>query len=262
MQILTRSAFVASAFLAVACCLNASAATADIPGATIAPPSASVQEAPFKLSTGLYDVSGGGLPSGPGLDVNLRYSYGGGNHVWLGYYRAPAMGFSQARAGWDAVYGVGPVRFLPSLQVASGGFVGGSLAAEAGTTWFAGGGLGQIAGCLAQALGPLGNLRQGDGTLRLRGTARIGESAGQMGTGKHRRAGLDEDAILHHGPIEDDHIVLDHLQRRQQFESHRSRHCVGVSRVSDTCMAIFQYEREQLLSIDWFVRRRRIGCAF
>lgn len=141
MQMLIRSA--AAAFLASACCWNAWAASADIPGATIAPPSASAGDAPFKLTTGLYQVSGGGLPAGPGLDVNLRYSYGGGNHVWLGYYRSPAMGFSQARAGWDAVYPLGPVRLLPSLQVAAGGFVGGSLAAEAGSSWFAGGGLGR-----------------------------------------------------------------------------------------------------------------------
>ena len=119
------------------------AATADIPGATIAPPTAAAMDAPFKLSTGVYRVSGDDQPAGPGLDVNLRYSYGGGNHAWLGYYRSPAMGFSQARGGWDGVFGVGAVRLLPSLQMASGGFVGGSIAAETGTTWFGGAGLGR-----------------------------------------------------------------------------------------------------------------------
>ena len=127
----------------VAFALPGLAATADIPGATIAPPTAAATEAPFKLSTGVYRVSGGDQPSGPGLDVNLRYMYGGGNHVWLGYYHSDAMGFSQPRGGWDAVYGVGSVRLLPSLQMASGGFFGGSIAAETGTTWFGGAGLGR-----------------------------------------------------------------------------------------------------------------------
>ena len=34
---------------------------------------------PFKLTLGSYSVAGGDLPAGPGLDVNLRYTYGQGN---------------------------------------------------------------------------------------------------------------------------------------------------------------------------------------
>ena len=117
------------------------AATADIPGATIVP--ADTSETPFKLSTGLYSVDRhGDQAGGPGLDVNLRYTQGD-DHVWVGYFRSPALAFSQPRAGWDGSYRAGALRLLPSLQVASGGFVGGSIAAEAGTTWFAGGGLGR-----------------------------------------------------------------------------------------------------------------------
>ncbi len=97
---------------------------------------------PYKLTAGSYGVAGGSLPAGPGLDVNLRYTYGSGN-VWLGWFRSPALDFSQLRGGWDHVLTMGPVRLLPSLQSASGGFVGGSLALETGERWFAGSGLGR-----------------------------------------------------------------------------------------------------------------------
>jgi hypothetical protein len=97
---------------------------------------------PFKLTVGSYSVAGGGLPAGPGLDVNLRYTYGQGN-VWVGWFRSPALGFSEPRGGWDDVLAWGNVRILPSLQAASGGFVGGALAVETGERWFAGTGLGR-----------------------------------------------------------------------------------------------------------------------
>jgi hypothetical protein len=99
--------------------------------------------APFKLTTGLYFLSaGGGVASGPALDVNLRHTSEFGN-VWVGWFRAPVLEVSQVRAGWDRSYSIGAVRVMPSLQWASGGFWGGSLAAEAGSTWFAGAGLGR-----------------------------------------------------------------------------------------------------------------------
>jgi hypothetical protein len=97
---------------------------------------------PFKFTVGSYSVAGGGLPAGPGLDVNLRYTYGEGN-VWLGWFRSPALDFSQTRVGWDNTLTFGPVRALPSLQAASGGFVGGSIAIETGDSWFIGSGLGR-----------------------------------------------------------------------------------------------------------------------
>lgn len=97
---------------------------------------------PFKLTVGAYRVSGGDLPSGPGLDTNLRYTYGEGN-VWLGWFRSPTLGFNQLRTGWDRTIPIGPVRVLPSLQAASGGFVGGSFAIESGDSWLVGAGLGR-----------------------------------------------------------------------------------------------------------------------
>ena len=111
---------------------SASAAAQDVPDAPM----------PYKLTAGVYSVAGGALPTGPGLDVNLRYTYGNGN-VWMGWFRSPALDFSQLRGGWDHVFSLGPVRLLPSLQSASGGFVGGSLAIETGERWFVGTGLGR-----------------------------------------------------------------------------------------------------------------------
>ena len=96
----------------------------------------------FKLTTGVYQLSGGGVPSGPTLDTNLRHSSELGN-VWVGWFRAPVLDTSQVRAGWDRTYTLGPVRVMPSLQWASGGFLGGSIGLETGDTWFAGVGLGR-----------------------------------------------------------------------------------------------------------------------
>jgi hypothetical protein len=98
--------------------------------------------APFKLTMGTYQFSGGGLESGWGLDVNLRYTQDDAN-IWLGWFRSPVLGFSQWRGGWDDRIAVGPVTFVPSFQAASGGFFGGSAALETGKTWFAGAGLGR-----------------------------------------------------------------------------------------------------------------------
>ena len=96
----------------------------------------------FKLTTGVYQLSGGGVPSGPALDINLRHTSELGN-VWVGLFRAPVLDTSQVRAGWDRTYTLGPVRVMPSLQWASGGFLGGSIGLETGDTWFAGVGLGR-----------------------------------------------------------------------------------------------------------------------
>ena len=93
----------------------------------------------FKFTTGLYSSSAGG---GLGLDLNLRHSSDVGN-VWLGWFRAPRTDTSQTRAGWDRTFTLGPVRLMPSLQVASGGFLGGSAMVETGESWFAGAGLGR-----------------------------------------------------------------------------------------------------------------------
>lgn len=92
---------------------------------------------PFKLTAGYYRMS----ENGHGVDLNVRYSSDAGN-VWLGVFRAPALDAYQWRGGWDRSFGEA-VRVQPSVQVASGGFVGASLNIETGSTWVAGAGLGR-----------------------------------------------------------------------------------------------------------------------
>ncbi|MDB5857940.1 MAG: hypothetical protein JWQ76_1629 [Ramlibacter sp.] len=121
-------AFVLSTFLALSAALPA---TAQEPSPT-----------PFKFTTGLYHLSGGGLPSEWTLDLNLRYTSSWGN-AWVGWFRAPHEDMQQARAGWDRTFTLGVLQVQPSLQIASGGFRGGSLYAEAGDDWYLGAGLGR-----------------------------------------------------------------------------------------------------------------------
>jgi len=98
---------------------------------------------PFKFTAGFYRfAAGGGAPAGWGLDLNLRHSSDWGN-AWIGWYRAPEGTTKQARAGWDRFFALGPLRVQPSVQLASGGFRGGSLYAEAGGDWYAGAGIGR-----------------------------------------------------------------------------------------------------------------------
>jgi len=99
-------------------------------------------ESPWKLTAGEYLFSGGGLPADRGLDLNLRRTSAAGN-LWLGWYRQPGADISQWRTGWDRTFETGAVRIQPSVQLASGGFRGGSLYLETGRDWFAGAGLGR-----------------------------------------------------------------------------------------------------------------------
>lgn len=103
---------------------------------------AAAPDHPYKLTFGLYPMQGGGLPASTGADLNLRYGYGSGN-VWLGRYQAEGQG-TQWRGGWDRSVSLpGGWRLQPSLQLASGGFAGGSLGLERGERWVAGAGLGR-----------------------------------------------------------------------------------------------------------------------
>ncbi|WP_435507628.1 hypothetical protein [Variovorax sp. RHLX14] len=74
--------------------------------------------------------------------MNLRYGTGD-NDTWIGWFRSPTLNYSQLRVGWDHSFSLGPLRVLPSLQAASGGFLGSSVAVEAGHSWFVGAGLGR-----------------------------------------------------------------------------------------------------------------------
>ncbi|WP_255481781.1 hypothetical protein [Ramlibacter pinisoli] len=105
-------------------------------------PSGHEGEEPWKLTTGVYAVSGGGQQSAQALDVNLRRSGSFGNG-WIGWYRQNSDGLTQWRAGWDRFFAAGPARIQPALQVASGGFFGATVSVEAGQPWFAGVGAGR-----------------------------------------------------------------------------------------------------------------------
>ena len=105
-------------------------------------PSGHEDELPWKFTTGVYALGGGGQPRATALDLNLRRSGDFGN-AWVGWYAQDAGGPTQSRAGWDRFFDLGPVRVQPSVQLASGGFRGGSLYVEAGEAWFAGVGAGR-----------------------------------------------------------------------------------------------------------------------
>lgn len=105
-------------------------------------PSGHEDEKPWKFTTGVYSLRGGGEPQATALDLNLRRSGDFGN-AWIGWYRQDHGGQTQSRAGWDRFFDAGPVRVQPSVQLASGGFRGGSVYVEAGETWFAGVGAGR-----------------------------------------------------------------------------------------------------------------------
>lgn len=87
---------------------------------------------PFKLTIGEYRYRDGG----DGHDLNLRWRRDD-TDAWIGVYRDPAFG-TQTRAGADTnlVLG-GSATLQPSLQIASRGFVGGSLTLQFGDPWFA-----------------------------------------------------------------------------------------------------------------------------
>ena len=100
------------------------------------------QALPFKLTTGFYQYSGADSQNGPAIDINLRYSSAAGN-VWLGHYVSWAQELKQDRIGWDRSFPVGPVRLMPSLQLATGAAWNGSVSVETGDDWFIGAGLGR-----------------------------------------------------------------------------------------------------------------------
>ncbi len=103
---------------------------------------ATVKEAeptPWKLTAGWYHFSND-TEAG---DFNLRYSAKNLGNCWIGYYLPEGHDPDQWRAGWDSQFSLDPVRIMPSLQVATGEFVGGSLAVETGTDWFVGVGYGR-----------------------------------------------------------------------------------------------------------------------
>ena len=93
---------------------------------------------PFKVTPAYYEFS----DHSRAADLNLRHTSGMVGNVWIGFFRWPEEGVHQVRSGWDKEFGEA-VRVKPSAQVASGGFVGGSIQAEVGEPFFAAVGIGR-----------------------------------------------------------------------------------------------------------------------
>jgi hypothetical protein len=68
-------------------------------------------------------------------DLNLRAN-NGSHAVWLGYYRQTNE-FEQTRTGYEYTMQTSFVQLVPSLQVATHGFVGGSIIAQVGDSIYA-----------------------------------------------------------------------------------------------------------------------------
>ena len=119
-------------------CLRAAIAVAITCTAWPAPPSRAADNPyPWKLSLGEYFYS-----HYDGSDVNLRWR-GFGTSAWVGLYSDSVFG-TQWRSGVDTSLQVSKyLQVQPSLQVASRGFIGGSLNLQIGTDWYALAGIGR-----------------------------------------------------------------------------------------------------------------------
>ena len=106
-------------------------------GSNLAHADDGAEDLAFKLTISNHRFS----ENGSGMDVNFRHSSQWGTQ-WLGYFTASGLEAHQFRGGWERSFG-DTVRILPSIQLASGGFVGGSISVETGKTWFVGAGLGR-----------------------------------------------------------------------------------------------------------------------
>jgi len=84
----------------------------------------------FKLTPSYYQSSDGNNA----VDVNLRAKKGD-QTAWLGEYQDKS-GYRQLRVGYESNLDLGLTRWDWSAQLASGGFVGGSLSAEIGGDTF------------------------------------------------------------------------------------------------------------------------------
>jgi len=105
--------------------LGSSAAHADAHAAEAADGTA-VEPWSFKLTPSYYATSN----QKDATDVNLRANQGS-HTVWLGYYRRSSE-FEQIRSGYEYTVQLPLVQLVPSLRLATHGFVGGSISAQLG----------------------------------------------------------------------------------------------------------------------------------
>ena len=85
----------------------------------------------FKLTPSYYSTTN----EPAAVDLNLRAN-NGPHAVWLGYYRRDSE-FEQTRTGYEFTYEAPFGKMVPSVQLATHGFVGGSFNVEAGEQVFA-----------------------------------------------------------------------------------------------------------------------------
>ena len=189
----------------LATCLSALAAAV----AFSAPSHADAQgdDPTFKLTLGAHRFS----ESGNGVDVNLRHSSPLGTS-WVGYFNASGLDAHQLRGGWERSFG-DTVRVLPSVQFASGGFVGGSINLETGKTWFVGAGFGRT------NLRPYFNLNYDpNDSWSLAGGYRAADGASYtLSTTRDNRENPDQQHFhaVYRAPINDrDRLTLDLLYKR------------------------------------------------
>lgn len=117
-----------------ACAAWAASWLALLPPQALAGDAAEGDAPSLKLTFGHYQLQ----HAAAGTDINLRWRRDG-RSLWLGFYRDADFG-QQLRLGWDDQWALPslpgmpglPLLLLPSLQLASRGFVGGSLAVQAG----------------------------------------------------------------------------------------------------------------------------------
>jgi hypothetical protein len=90
----------------------------------------------FKLTSSVYSMS----VSGYSADINMRAlqrTDGGQHTAWIGFYRS-SQGFNQTRVGYEYLLSQTYFRTTFSGQLASGGFIGGSISSEVGPKTFYG----------------------------------------------------------------------------------------------------------------------------
>lgn len=85
----------------------------------------------FKLTPSWYSTTN----TRDAFDLNLRAN-DGPHAVWLGHYQRDSE-FAQTRIGYEYTAQIGFVQLVPSLQLATHDFVGGSLNAQIGDSIFA-----------------------------------------------------------------------------------------------------------------------------
>lgn len=85
----------------------------------------------FKLTPSYYVTT----HTKDAIDLNLRANYGP-HAIWLGHYRRDSE-FEQTRSGYEYTAQISFVQLVPSLQLASRGFVGGSINAQIGDEIYA-----------------------------------------------------------------------------------------------------------------------------